>query len=73
MHPRLRHHVRHVVEQLLLVREVPVQGWCLDVQLGCQAAQRQPVQAGLVEQAQRGADHLLTVEAGNPVQRGGHG
>jgi hypothetical protein len=48
--------VRHVVEQVLLVREVPVQGWCLDVQLGGQASQRQPVQAGLDEQAQRGAD-----------------
>ena len=71
-HPWLGQHVGHVVEQVLLVREVPVQGWCLDVQLGGQAAQRQPVQAGLVEQAQRSAGHLITVEAGNPVQRSGH-
>lgn len=72
-HPRLRHDVRHVIEQVLLVREVPVQGGRLDVQLGGQAPERQPVQASLVEQAQRDAHHLLTVEEGKPVQRGGHG
>ncbi len=52
----------HLVQQRLLVGEVPVQRGRLDVQLGGDPAQGEALQPGLVEQAQGGVDHLGAVQ-----------
>ncbi|GDY63303.1 hypothetical protein SAV14893_026960 [Streptomyces avermitilis] len=58
---------RHLVEQRLLVLEVPVQGRCLDVQLLGDGPEGEPVEAGLVEQPQGGLDDLLLVQLGGSL------
>jgi hypothetical protein len=53
---------RHLVEQRLLVLEVPVEGGSLHVQFPGDRAQRQAVQAHLVQQAQRGVRDPAAVQ-----------
>jgi hypothetical protein len=59
----------HFVEQFLFVLEVPVESGGLHAEFGSDFAYGQAVQAGLIEDAESGANHGLSVKVHGPAGR----